>query len=160
LGVRIFDALVRFPLRTRRDGDGLQPLRDLDQVRSFLSGGGPTALFDLPWMPIYLGICFLFHFWIGVTALVGAVVLVGITILTETRTRGPTKASSQLAVSRNALAVEGRRNAEVLQAMGMRRLAALRWRNVNGKYLAAHERASDIATGLGGLSKVFRAILQ
>jgi PrtD family type I secretion system ABC transporter len=160
LGLRVFEALVRLPLKTRGDGDGLQPLRDLDQVRSFLSGGGPTALFDLPWLPIYLGICFLFHFWIGVTVLVGALVLVGITIQTETRTRGPAKAFSRLAVSRSALAVEGRRNAEVLQAMGMRRQAALRWQDINGKYLAAHERASDIASGLGGLSKVFRSILQ
>jgi ATP-binding cassette subfamily C protein len=160
LALRVFEALVRLPLKTRGDGDGLQPIRDLDQVRSFLSGGGPTALFDLPWMPIYLGICFLFHFWIGVTALIGALVLVAITILTETRTRGPAKASSRLAVSRSALAVEGRRNAEVLQAMGMRRQAALRWQDINGKYLAAHERASDVASGLGGLSKVFRSILQ
>src|SRR4051794_39460218 len=52
LGLRVFDAVVRLPLKTRGDGDGLQPLRDLDQVRGFLSGGGPTALFDLPWMPI------------------------------------------------------------------------------------------------------------
>ena len=96
LGLRVFDAMVRLPLKTRGDGDGLQPLRDLDQVRSFLSSGGPRALFDLPWMPIYLGICFLFHFWIGVTALVGALVLVAITLLTETRTRGPAKASCPL----------------------------------------------------------------
>ena len=160
LGHRVFDALVRLPLKTRGDGDGLQPLRDLDQVRSFLSGGGPTALFDLPWMPIYLAICFLFHFWIGVTALIGATVLIAITTLTETRTQGPAKASSRLGVSRSALAVEGRRNAEVLQAMGMRGQAVLRWQEINGKYLAAHERASDVANGLGGLSKVFRSILQ
>lgn len=160
LGLRVFDALVRLPLKTRGDGDGLQPLRDLDQVRSFLSGGGPAALFDLPWMPIYLGICFLFHFWIGVTALMGGLVLVAVTILTETRTRGPAKAFSRLAVSRSALAVEGRRNAEVLQAMGMRRQAALRWQDINGKYLAAHERASDVASGLGGFSKIFRSFLQ
>jgi len=160
LGLRVFDAMVRLPLKTRGDGDGLQPLRDLDQVRSFLSGGGPTALFDLPWMPIYLGICFLFHFWIGVTALIGALVLVGVTILTEARTRGPTKAFSRLGVARSALAAEGRRNAEVLQAMGMRRQAALRWQSVNNQYLAAHERASDVASGLGGLSKFFRSFLQ
>lgn len=160
LGLRVFDSVVRLPLKTRGDGDGLQPLRDLDQVRGFLAGGGPTALFDLPWMPIYLGICFLFHFWIGVTALVGALLLVGITILTETRTRGPARAFSRLGVTRSALAAEGRRNAEVLQAMGMRRQAALRWRDVNGKYLSAHEQASDVASGLGGLSKFFRSFLQ
>jgi PrtD family type I secretion system ABC transporter len=160
LGLRVFDAMVRLPLKTRGDGDGLQPLRDLDQVRSFLASGGPAALFDLPWMPIYLGICFLFHFWIGVTALIGALVLVAITVLTETRTRGPTKAFARFAVSRSSLAAEGRRNAEVLQAMGMRQQAALRWRESNQKYLAAHEAASDVASGLGGISKTFRAILQ
>jgi PrtD family type I secretion system ABC transporter len=160
LGLRVFDAMVRLPLKTRGDGDGLQPLRDLDQVRSFLASGGPAALFDLPWMPIYLAICFLFHFWIGVTALIGALVLVAVTILTETRTRGPTKAYAGFAVSRSSLAAEGRRNAEVLQAMGMRRQAALRWRESNQKYLAAHEAASDVASGLGGMSKIFRAILQ
>jgi PrtD family type I secretion system ABC transporter len=160
LGLRVFDSLVRLPLKTRGDGDGMQPLRDLDQVRSFLSGGGPIALFDLPWMPIYLGICFLFHFWIGVTALIGGLSLVAITVLTETRTRGPAKASSRLAVLRSALAAEGRRNAEVLQAMGMRRQAAQRWQAINVKYLAAHETASDVASGLGGLSKIFRSFLQ
>lgn len=160
LGIRIFDALVRLPLKARGDGDGLQPLRDLDQVRSFLSSGGPSALFDLPWMPIYLGVCFLFHFLIGVTALTGALVLIGLTIITEFRTRGYAKVSARLAVWRSSLAAEGRRNAEVLQAMGMRSQAALRWREANHKYLAAHEAASDVATSLGGASRVFRAILQ
>lgn len=160
LGLRVYDAIVRLPLKTRGDGDGLQPLRDLDHVRSFLASGGPTALLDLPWMPLYLAICFLFHFWIGMTALMGGLVLVGLTALTEARTREPAKASSRHAAVRSALVVEGRRNAEVLQAMGMRRQAALRWQEVNQKYLAAQERSSDIASGLGGASKVFRALLQ
>nr|QIO98929.1 type I secretion system permease/ATPase [Bradyrhizobium symbiodeficiens] len=160
LGLRVFDALVRLPLKTRGDGDGLQPLRDLDQVRSFLSSSGPAALFDLPWIPIYLGICFLFHFWIGIAALLGGIILVGLTALTEIQSRGPAKASSRHAVLRSALAAEGRRNAEVLQAMGMRRQAAERWQDVNQKYLAAHERSSDIGSGLGGISKTFRSLLQ
>ncbi|KAA0072984.1 type I secretion system permease/ATPase [Tardiphaga sp. P9-11] len=160
LGGRVFDAVIRLPLKTRGDGDGLQPVRDLDQVRSFLASGGPSALFDIPWMPVYLGICFLFHFWIGVTALVGALVLVAITMLTEIRSQGPAKASAQFAVVRNSVATEGRRNAEALHAMGMRRLAAARWHEANRKYLAANEAASDVASGLGGASKAFRAILQ
>jgi ATP-binding cassette subfamily C protein len=160
LGLRVYDALVRLPLKTRGDGDGLQPLRDLDQIRSFLSSGGPTALLDMPWMPLYLGVCFLFHFWIGMTALIGGVVLVGLTALTEARTRAPARASSKHAVRRNALAGEGRRNAEVLQAMGMRRQAGMRWQEANRRYLAAQESASDIASALGGISKVFRSLLQ
>jgi ATP-binding cassette subfamily C protein len=160
IGLRVFDALVRLPLKTRGDSDGLQPLRDLDQVRGFLSGGGPMALLDLPWMPIYLGVCFLFHFWIGVTALAGAVALIALTILTEFKTQAPAKAFSRHSVARTAHAAESRRNAEVLQAMGMRRQAALRWREANDAYLEAHEQASDLASGLGGLSRVLRSILQ
>lgn len=160
LGPRVYDAVVRLPLKTRGDGDGLQPLRDIDQVRGFLSSGGPTALFDLPWMPLYLGICFYFHFWIGAVALVGACVLVVFTALTELRTRGATKATAGFATSRNALATEGRRNAEVLRAMGMRHRVAERWNQVNKNYMAANEAASDVASGLGGMSKVFRMVLQ
>jgi ATP-binding cassette subfamily C protein len=160
LSSRVYDAIVRMPLKTRGDGDGLQPLRDIDQVRGFLSSGGPTSLFDLPWIPLYLGICFYFHFWIGTAALVGACVLVFLALLTELKTRSATKASANFAMSRNALALEGRRNAEVLRAMGMRRRAAARWHEVNRNYLAANEAASDVASGIGGVSKVFRMILQ
>jgi ATP-binding cassette subfamily C protein len=160
LGLRVYDAVVRLPLKARGDGDGLQPLRDIDSVRGFLSHGGPMALFDLPWIPLYLGICFYFHFWIGMVALVGACVLVGFTLLMEIRTRDATKASAGFAVSRNALAAEGRRNAEVLQAMGMRQRLAERWHETNRNYIAANEAASDVASGLGSISKVFRMILQ
>jgi len=160
LSSRVYDALVRLPLKTRGDGDGLQPLRDLDYVRSFLSSGGPAAFFDLPWLPIYIGICFLFHFWIGVTALAGSLVLIVLALLTEFWMREPTKEAARFATMRTALATAGRRNAEVLRAMGMGRRVGNRWSETNRNYLAANERASDVASGLGGISKVFRTILQ
>ena len=75
--------MVRLPLIVGARNEGLQPLRDLDAVRSFLSGMGPGAFFDLPWLPFYLAICFAFHFAIGLTALVGAIILVGLTVVTE-----------------------------------------------------------------------------
>ena len=160
LSSRVYDALVRLPLKMRGDGDGLQPLRDLDYVRSFLSGGGPGAFFDLPWLPIYLGICFLFHFWIGMTALAGSLVLVALTFLTEYRMRAPIKAAARSAATRTALAAAGRRNAEVLKAMGMGGHVGKRWSEANHEYLSANENATDVAAGLGGISKVFRTILQ
>ena len=115
---QVYAALMRLPLRTKLPGDGLQSLRDLDQLRSFLSGAGPTALFDLPWVPLYIGICFVFHFWIGVTALGGAALLFGLTLLAEARTKGPTQIAGGHAAIRSSLAEATRRNAEVLQAMG------------------------------------------
>ena len=160
LGRRAYDAIVRLPLRTRSTGDGLQPLRDLDQVRAFLSGSGPTALFDLPWMPLYLGICFLFHVWLGVTALAGALLLVTLTLLTEALTRAPSREATVFAASRNALAEAARRNAEVLQAMGMAGRTAALWGEANAKYQAAQRRSSDVAGDLGAVSRVLRMLLQ
>src|SRR4029077_7047694 len=54
LSGRIYAAVAGLPLKLQGRADGIQPVRDLDQIRSFLSGLGPTALFDLPWMPLYL----------------------------------------------------------------------------------------------------------
>ena len=61
LNARVFDTIVRLPLLVGSRNEGLQPLRDLDNVRSFLGGMGPSAFFDLPWLPLYLAICFAFH---------------------------------------------------------------------------------------------------
>jgi ATP-binding cassette subfamily C protein PrsD len=119
LSGRVYDTIVRLPLRAGNRGDGLQPLRDLDSVRVFLSSLGPTALFDLPWMPIYLAICFAFRVAIGIAALAGAIFLIALTFLTESLTREPLKATTALAMARNGLAERSRRNAEVLMSMGM-----------------------------------------
>jgi ATP-binding cassette subfamily C protein len=60
LNERVFDTVVRLPLMVGSRNEGLQPLRDLDNVRSFLGSMGPSAFFDLPWLPFYLAICFAF----------------------------------------------------------------------------------------------------
>ncbi|BAB48495.1 type I secretion system permease/ATPase [Mesorhizobium japonicum] len=160
LSGQVYAALMRLPLRTKLAGDGLQSLRDLDQVRSFLSSAGPTALFDLPWMPLYLGICFLFHFWIGMTALAGAIILFSLTLFAEARTREPAKEANRQAAARNTLAEATRRNVEVLQAMGFGSRIAGRWADINAEYLGTNAKASDLAGTLGTISKILRMMLQ
>jgi ATP-binding cassette subfamily C protein len=160
LSPRVFQTVVRLPLIAGGHNEGLQPLRDLDNVRSFLSGMGPSALFDLPWLPLYLAICFAFHPMIGVTALVGAVLLVGLTILTEIMTREPAREANGLAARRSGIASASRRNAEVVVAMGMAGRLTQRWREANETYLAGNQRTSDVAGGLGAIAKVMRMILQ
>jgi len=160
LSPRIYDLVVRLPLKARGGGDGLQPLRDLDKIRSYLSSTGPAALFDLPWIPLYVGICFLFHPLIGTAALGGALLLVTLTLATELATRAPAKASASFAASRNALLEGSRRNAEVVQAMGMGPELQARFGAVNDNYLRSQWSASDRAGMLGALSRALRLVLQ
>jgi PrtD family type I secretion system ABC transporter len=160
LNSRVFDTIVRLPLTIGARNEGLQPLRDLDNIRSFLSGMGPGAFFDLPWLPFYLAICFAFHVMIGLTALVGAVILITLTIVTEFMSRRPAREALGLAARRNDLAATSRRNAEVLVAMGMSGRLNRRWSEANQKYLAGNQHASDVTGGLGAIAKVLRMTLQ
>src|SRR5271165_4783026 len=160
MSLRVYDAIVRLPLKIGGKGDGAQPIRDLDAVRGFLSGAGPSALFDLPWMPIYLAICFLFHPYIGLTALAGAIILVVLTVATELKTRHPTRSATQYAMARNALLEASRRNAEAITAMGMVGRISRRWSDLNRNYVMASGHASDVGGGLGAMSKVLRFMLQ
>jgi ATP-binding cassette subfamily C protein len=160
LSGRIFDIVIKMPLRPRQQVDALGPIRDLDTIRSFLTTTGPLALFDLPWIPLYILLCFIFHFWIGVAALIGALILTSLTLFSELMTKKPARIVGQSAGQRNGLADSARRNAEVLQAMGMAPQIAEAWSEANARYLAAQQQTSDIAGGLGAMSKVLRFILQ
>lgn len=156
----VFEAVLKMPLRAKDQGNGLLPLRDLDQVRGFLAGNGLPAFFDLPWMPLYLGICYLFHPLIGLAATFGALVLVGFTILTEVKTRAALKTAGNQGSLRFSTAEASRRNADVVQAMGMSPRLLGRWQKANDEYVDSQLRASDVAGGFGSAAKSFRMCLQ
>lgn len=160
MSARIYRAVVQAPLKLRTQGDGLQALRDFDQVRSFLSGTGPAAFFDLPWLPFYIGICFLFHPLIGIVAIVGSIILIALTFLTNRGTQGPSKKASEAGNQRNAFAQASQRNAEVMQAMGMLGRMSQLWEQRNNTYREQNRETSDVGNGYGALSKVFRMALQ
>ena len=157
---RVYALIVRMPAGQRGQVDSLQPLRDLDQVRSFVSGAGPIALFDLPWMPFYLLICFVFHPWIGLTALAGALILLSFTLATDVLLRSPGRAAAGLGGKRNALLEAARRNVEAVQSMGMMDRLGTRWKQTNADYLESQRLTSDISGGFSSASKVLRMMLQ
>ena len=132
----MFGLVVRLPLHTRNQGDGQQPLRDLDQIRGFLAGAGPAAFFDLPWMPLYLGICFLFHPWIGCAALAGAgLLLVGSPCSpTGSPARPPRAPSRSPDPQRAGRSRPAQRRSPARHGHG--RAHDTLWREANAKYMA------------------------
>ncbi|RED23215.1 ATP-binding cassette subfamily C protein [Rhodopseudomonas thermotolerans] len=152
--------ILRGPLRGGAGNRGSQLSHDLDSVRSFLSGLGPTTLFDLPWMPLYLAGCFLLHPYLGWTLVAGAVLLFGIALVTELLTREPTREASRSGAARGVQLEAGRRNAEIVAALGMERRLIERIGAANDEHIAAQQRNADIAGSLGALSKTLRFMLQ
>ncbi|MDQ8731416.1 type I secretion system permease/ATPase [Bradyrhizobium sp. LHD-71] len=138
----------------------MQLSRDLDSVRGFLSGLGPTTLFDLPWIPLYGGLCFILHPYLGWTVVAGAVVLIVIALLTEFLSRRPSAEGARAGAERSALLEAMRRNAEAVAALGMERRVTALFDSVNDRYVATGLGASDITSGLGTVSKIVRFMLQ
>ncbi len=156
----IHTALATLPLRGVKPIAMQQPLRDLDQIRSFLSSMGPTAFLDMPWIPIFLLALFLFHPAIGITAMLGTVAIVAMTLLTERLSRSAAKAAIDGNARRQVLADATHRNAEVIQALGMTERFRARWSRANERYLRENMRASDMYSTLGSSAKVLRYVLQ
>jgi PrtD family type I secretion system ABC transporter len=160
LRAKIFAAVLILPLRLPGDRHGLQPVRDLDQIRAFLSSLGPTALFDMPWIPLYLAVVFILHPLLGLFAAAGALVLVCVTVMTEVRSSEPMQSAAASGNLRVQFGEAARRNAEAIQAMGMGARADAIWRELNGRYLADQLAASDAMSGMGTFSKILRMLLQ
>ena len=160
LALAVHSAVIRLSVASRHPGDGPQPVRDLDAIRGFLTGAGPIAIVDLPWVPVFLTICFLIHPWLGVASTIGAVTLFTMTLLTERASRAPAKALAQDAGRRSIMVEAQRRGGETILAMGMGGALAQRWAGVNNRYIAASASLSDVAGGFGSASKVLRLLLQ
>jgi PrtD family type I secretion system ABC transporter len=156
----IHTALATLPLRGARPMLMQQPLRDLDQVRGFLSGMGPTAFLDMPWIPLFLTALFLFHPAIGLTALAGTVAIIAMTLLSDRLSRGAAKAAMDCSAQRQVLADATQRNAEVIRALGMSKRLSERWTSANERYLQENIRATDVNSNLGSGAKVLRYVLQ
>ncbi|MBN9361855.1 MAG: type I secretion system permease/ATPase [Devosia sp.] len=155
--------VFRASLRT-----GLAPLglarpdavRDLDSIRSYLAGPGPLALFDLPWLPVYLAIVFLFHPALGWLATGGALVATILLVINERLSGRPIAEASAAMALRQSLGDDARANAEPVFAMGMQDDVTARWRARSMALAEVQSRGSDVGALYTSVTKSFRLLLQ
>ncbi len=135
-------------------------VRDLDAVRSFIGGPGPLALFDLPWLPVYLGIVFLFHPALGWLATGGALVATILLVINERLSGRPTAEAAAAQAHRQSLGEDARANAEPIFAMGMLDDVATRWQARSMALAEVQNRALDVGALYASVTKSFRLLLQ
>ncbi len=151
---------IGLPLALGSKSKGLDPVRDLEQMRQFWAGPGPAAIFDLPWMPVYLGIVFILHVWLGILAVAGAIIIMVLVLFNEVMARSPTRELSQQSGRRSTYSAAARRNAEVIKAMGMTRDLKDRWLGSSDEFYKAQARSTDRASFFSTAIKAFRFMLQ
>ncbi|WP_425351892.1 type I secretion system permease/ATPase [Pleomorphomonas carboxyditropha] len=157
---RVITAIAGASLRTRITGDVLRPAQEADQIRAFLAGPGPMALFDLPWMPVYLAICFFLHPMIGWLATVTMVFLMALTLAAELLGRRKAKSISDAHSTRNQLGEAAQRNAEAIAAMGLLPRVRERWAEAHERVVELQFGNSDVTGLFAGVSRGIRLTVQ
>ena len=137
-----------------------QVLREFDSLRQALTGPAILALFDAPWMPIYLLICFVIHPAIGLLVLAGAVILVLITLRNERRTGEPLRRATEAAGRAYSSQEQVLAGAEVVRALGMRRAMVHRHLGERATMMTLQTQASLAGSGYVAASKFLRLLLQ
>ena len=144
LGTKVFNASFEAYLSQ----SGHNPSRafaDLTELRQFMTGNGVFAFFDAPWTPIYIGVLFLLHPWLGVAAILFTLVQVALAWFGHRHTIAPQGAASKAQAEVNAYLQGKLRNAEVLESMGM-------VGNLRGHWAVRNEKALRDAHAAHGIS--------
>jgi len=160
LSAKVFNVIAGASLKTPITGDALKPAQELDQIRGFIGGPGLVAFFDLPWMPVYLAVCFYIHPLFGLLAAGLMIILIGLTLITDRQTRKLMQASAEALNKRNHLGQQAHQNAEALMAMGMLANMSNIWQNNHSTFITLQRRSIDIGGFYGGISKTLRQVVQ
>jgi PrtD family type I secretion system ABC transporter len=159
LGPRVIDGLLAHGARGATP-EYVNGMRDAHALRAFLTGSGVLALFDAPWLPVFLLIICVFHPLLGAMALGGAVLMLGLAVLNERLARAPLE-RAQAEGRRAARFIDaGTRNAEVIAALGMLPDVTARWTTLNDAVLREQVRASAVSSRFSSLTKLARQLIQ
>ena len=138
----------------------MEALRDLAVLRGYLGSPGALALYDLPWVPVFLAVIFLLHPVLGCIALGGAVVLFSLTLLSELITSALLRRAGSAAMASQRRAEAMMRNAEVIDSMGMLPAVMTRWHESQAELAPATAKAADRTAVLVAMTKFFRLAVQ
>ena len=159
LGERVLRHLVRNAGQVGRSGH-LHGLKDVATLRDFLSGGNVIALYDAPWLVLFILIIFLFHPWLGVTALSGSLVLLLLAWINEKSNRGDLERYQESTRRGAQLMDHGLRNSDVLNSMGMAERFSARWQDANRTALDRVQQAHARMGAILSTSKFVRQAIQ
>ncbi|WP_211305513.1 type I secretion system permease/ATPase [Xenorhabdus cabanillasii] len=159
LNQRVYTASYESNLKNGSTDAG-QMLNDLSTIRQFLTGSALFAFFDAPWFPVYLGVIFLFSPYLGLLALIGALILIALAVLNQWLSQSPLAEANKLSLRSANLASTNLRNAEVIEALGMLTVLRRRWFGLHERFLNFQRIASERAVSITAITKTVRMALQ
>ena len=145
---------------TNNQGQRFQPMNDLSTLKQFLSGSALGTIFDLPWVPFYIGVIFFLHWTLGVLGIIGCIIIVIAALYNEFSTRKSMKEISRLKLEERVLVQQSYRNADLVLALGMESNISRKWSDINQRVSNASLANTDISGNSSAFTKAFRMMIQ
>jgi len=159
LGARVLGALLAQTARLTGQAE-LNGLRDVGTLRQFLVGPGILAVFDAPWLPLFLLLIYVFHPVLGAVALGGALLMIAIAVTNERLTRASLERTQSQLRRAGQFVDASARNAELVSALGMLPAVTRRWSGLNDAALREQVEASATGGTFSAVTKFARQAIQ
>ncbi|OQW58953.1 MAG: hypothetical protein A4S17_11535 [Proteobacteria bacterium HN_bin10] len=155
------DAVIEAGMRARRAGalPDASP-RDLDNIRAAITSPAATGLLDLPWTPLFIFVCFVIHFWLGVMAIAGAVLILVLALANERRSRDSIWRLSNLATRFYTASETDLSSAETIHALGANKRFRDRRARSRSEFVGAQTEVAMAGAGYSAATKAVRMLLQ
>ncbi|TDT93783.1 ATP-binding cassette subfamily C protein [Azorhizobium sp. AG788] len=137
-----------------------QVLRDLSDLRGFLTSSAVMAPLEGMWCPIFLAVLFALHPYYGLLAVVSAGILVALGLLSDMFTRRLTKEANQAHIENISRISANLRYSEAIEAMGMLPNLARRWRTSQVHAADLSNMANGRGRGMHAVTRVLRLTMQ
>jgi PrtD family type I secretion system ABC transporter len=137
-----------------------QAMRDFDSIRTTIASPVAGALFDVPWMPVFILTAFLLHFWIGVLAVVSAAILISLAWFNQRSTQQRMEIATQAMAAAHASQQATAMHASTIRGLGMRGAMIARQLSHRGVGIANTTDAQFAGGRLSAISRFLRLLVQ
>jgi len=157
---RVFSAALRRLSIAPTDPAATAAQRDLESMQRLWSSPVLSAVFDIPWTPLYFAAIFIFHPLLGWLSVAGGVILIALTWANQKTTKIPLARANAASLKAEMMSDAIKQEAEAVQALGMTEAAFDRWQVARGLALKQSIHAADLSGSFMSASRTFRLFLQ
>ncbi len=162
LGARLFRHLLGLPLayfQARRVGDSVARIRELENIRSFLTGNAMTLVLDLLFSFIFLGVMLWYSAWLTLIVVVSIPLYVLISLLFTPVIRTRLDDKFNKSAENQSFLVETISGIDTLKALAVEPRWTQKWDKQLAAYVSAGLSVSNVATfASGGVTLVSKLV--
>ena len=163
VGQALSPAVARVVIAAHSQGGERAPtegLRDVATLRGLFSAQGLIALFDAPWLLIYVAVIWIFHPVLGIAAAASAVTMLLLAFLNDRLTRTGIETLQREAARSGRYLEASLANAEVVQALGMAPALIDRWCGMNSKVTELQRPIAVKTVAIASATRTLRQVIQ